>query len=302
MVLIGIGAGLALLLALLTFRAKVRHHRVVRLIHQTPVTTIADVVQSSTADQAAPFCPTHAVQGPTHAVQGRVVARETTRLTAPITGSSCVAYKVRVYDPGDGETPDENYIEDSKWVPWAVDDGTGLALASFDPFRPPKALREFYWFYWPGRTTTGDRFEDNTPEDNTPRSILTFILLSPQDREFPQDPEEPRDRVEHRSKPFDRLTSLYGERLAALLWARGPLLWWEESVLKEFGNEVFVLGRFTVRQGCVHFRDDSDSLFWFGSRSDALSHFQQRAQSSSLWVLIWGTVSVILAVVYLLFG
>jgi hypothetical protein len=157
---IGIGAGLALLLALLTFRAMVRHNRVVRLIHQTPVTTVADLVQSLTA-RADLAAPTHA------AVQGCVVARETTRLTAPITGSSCVAYKVRVYVPSDDyEVPDEDYIEDSKWVPWAINDSTGLALASFDPLRPnPAALHN----YWPGRTTTGDTFRDNTPH---PLSIL----------------------------------------------------------------------------------------------------------------------------------
>ncbi len=140
MVLIGIGAALALLLAILTLRAKARHNRAVRLIHQTPVTTIADLVQTFTA-HPDPSTRTHA------AVEGCIVARETTRLTAPITGSSCVAYEVRVfYDPGDDETPDKNYIEDSEWVPWAVDDGTGLALAPFNPFEPPKALNPDFRF------------------------------------------------------------------------------------------------------------------------------------------------------------
>ena len=148
---IGIGAVLALLLAFIMLLAKARHDRGVRLIHQTPVTTIADLVQSFTA-HADPASPTRA------AVQGCVVARDTTRLTAPITGSSCVAYKVRVYKASDDdEFPDTNYIEDSKWVPWAVDDGTGLALAPFNPFEPPKGYR--YPYYWPGRESTGDTFK-----------------------------------------------------------------------------------------------------------------------------------------------
>ncbi len=47
--LIGIGAGLALLLVFLTLRAKARRDRVVRLIRETPVTPIADLVQTFTA-------------------------------------------------------------------------------------------------------------------------------------------------------------------------------------------------------------------------------------------------------------
>ena len=130
--LVGIGAVLALLFALITFRARIRHARAVRLIHQTPVTPIGDLVQSFTA-HPDPSTRTHA------AVQGRVVPRETTRLTTPITGSSCVAYNVCVFhDWSEDEAP--NYIEDSKWVPWAVDDCTGLALAPFSPFEPPKRI------------------------------------------------------------------------------------------------------------------------------------------------------------------
>ena len=64
---IGIGAVLALLLAFIMLLAKARHDRGVRLIHQTPVTTIADLVQSFTA-HADPASPTRA------AVQGCVVA------------------------------------------------------------------------------------------------------------------------------------------------------------------------------------------------------------------------------------
>ncbi len=54
-----LGAAVALLLALLTLRAKARHDRAVRLIHQTPVTTVADLVQSFTA-RTDPASPTHA--------------------------------------------------------------------------------------------------------------------------------------------------------------------------------------------------------------------------------------------------
>ena len=145
MAFIGIGAILALLFALLGLRARARHNRTVRLIRQAPVTTIADLVQASTT-QAGLSAPTHA------AVQGRVVARETTRLTAPITGSCCVAYAVRVfYDEGDDD-PDTNYIEDSKWVQWAVDDGTGLAqvVPPFNPLKPPQIL-VYRYPYWPGQ-------------------------------------------------------------------------------------------------------------------------------------------------------
>ena len=169
---IGIGAVLALLLAFLTLRAKARHNRAVRLIHQTPVTTIADLVQTFTA-HPDPSTRTQA------AVQGCVVARETTRLTAPITGSSCVAYEVRVYETGDEDETSIYYIEDSKWVPWAVDDGTGLALAPFDPVDRPEPHRLAlirsepegfryrsplgYLPSWPGIQSSGATFK-NTPQ------------------------------------------------------------------------------------------------------------------------------------------
>ena len=268
---IGIGAVLALLLAFLTLRAKARHDRAVRLIHQTPVTPIADLVQSFTA-HADPASPTPA------AVQGRVVARETTRLTAPLTGSSCVAYKVRVYKLGDADNDDENYIEDSRWVPWAVNDGTGLALAPFNPLEYP--------FFWPGTKSSGDTFKD------APRQL-------------------------------DRVISHYGRgRLPSPEGWPSPSygdLSWEMSILKEFGNEVFLLGPCTVQEGCAHFQLGSgaariwnlshkflvaatDSLLWFGSRADALSHEQLSAKRSARWTKIWFTVSVIFAAAYLHFG
>ena len=247
MVFIGIGAVLALLLAILTLRAKARHNRAVRLIHQTPVTTIADLVQTFTAhaDRASP---THA------AVQGCVVARETKRLTAPITGSACVAYRVRVfYDPGEDD-PDENYIEDSKWVPWAVDDGTGLALAPFNPLELP------------GTQFSGDTFK------KTPQQL-------------------------------DRVVSHYGyQRLPSPGSRSYEDLSWEVSILKEFGNEVFLLGPCTVQEGCAHFHLGSDSILWFGSRADALSHEQLSLRNSARWAVIWFTVFVTLALVYLQFG
>ena len=96
MLYIAIGAVLALLLTISTIRAKARHERVARLLQETPVTPIADLVGAARTQ-------THA------AVQGRVVARESTRLTAPITGTSCVAYEVRVFDDGGEEVDDENY-------------------------------------------------------------------------------------------------------------------------------------------------------------------------------------------------
>ena len=235
----------------------------------------------------------------THAaVQGCVVARETTRLTAPLTGSSCVAYKVRVFhDPGEDDA-DENYIEDSKWVPWAVDDGTGLALSPF-LFNPvelgafialgaPEDLWGGYPLSWPGIESSGDTFK------NTPRQL-------------------------------DRVISHYGyQRLPTERWSRSHQdLSWEMSILKEFGNEVFLLGPCTVQEGCAHFQLGSDaariwnlshqflaaatdSLLWFGSRADALAHEQLAARSSARWAKIWFTVfaifAVVLAVVYLHFG
>ena len=200
--------------------ARIRHARAVRLIHQTPVTPIGDLVQSFTA-HPDPSTRTHA------AVQGCVVARDTTRLTAPITGSSCVAYEVRVfYDPGDDETPDKNYIEDSEWVPWAVDDGTGLALAPFNPFEPPKEFNRDHYCYWPGRESTGDTFKNNTPHHP-----LSISILPGQERE------------EASSSPLDRVISHYGrERLPSPEgWGSHSYedLSWEVSILKEFGNEVF---------------------------------------------------------------
>ena len=280
---IGIGAALALLLAFLTLRAKARHNRAVRLIHQTPIATIADLVQTFTA-HPDPSTRTHA------AVQGCVVARETTRLTAPITGSSCVAYEVRVfYDPGDDETPDKNYIEDSEWVPWAVDDGTGLALAPFNPFEPPKAFNRDHYCYWPGRESTGDTFKNNTPHHP-----LSISILPGQERE------------EASSSPLDRVISHYGrERLPSPEgWGSHSYedLSWEVSILKECGNEVFLLGPCTVQEGCAHFHLGSDSILWFGSRADALSSKQLSARSSARWAVIWLTVFVTLALVYLQFG
>ncbi len=98
---VGIGAVLALLLAINACRAVARHDRTARLIRKTPVTTIADLVQVATA-HAEPSTRT-----PNTAVEGRVVARKLTRLTAPITGSSCVAYEVRVFhDDGDEDEVD----------------------------------------------------------------------------------------------------------------------------------------------------------------------------------------------------
>ena len=261
---IGIGAVLALLLALITFRARIRHARAVRLIHQTPVTTIADLAQSFTA-HADPASPTRA------AVQGCVVARETTRLTAPITGSSCVAYKVRAYKASDEfADTDTNYIEDSKWVPWAVDDGTGLALAPFNPFEPPKTLHRDHYCYWPGRESTGYTFK-NTPQHLDP-------VISRYGRERLPSPEG------WGSHSYEDLS-------------------WEVSILKEFGNEVFLLGPCTsVQEGRAHFHLGSDSLLCFGSRADALSHEQLSARSSARWAVIWFTVFVIFTVVYLHFG
>ena len=156
--IIGVGAVLALLLSLLSLRAKARHHRAVRLIEQTPVTTIVDLVQASSTAHADPSTRTHA------AVQGRVVAKETTRLTAPITGSSCVAYKVWVFDDNQGEAADDDFIKDSKWgVRWAVDDGTGLALVV--PSNPWHWHLVEPWRFvsgWPGMESSEDTFA-NTP-------------------------------------------------------------------------------------------------------------------------------------------
>jgi hypothetical protein len=77
---------------------------------------------------------------------------------------------------------------------------------------------------------------------------------------------------------------------------------WEVRILKEFGNEVFLLGPYTVQDGCVHFQLGSDSILWFGSRADALSSKQLSLQCSAKWVVIWLTLSFILAVAYLYFG
>ena len=278
---VGIGAVLGLLFTLITLRAKIRHDRAVRLIHQTPVTPIADVVQSAHGD---PAIPTHA------AVQGRVVARETTRLTAPITGSSCVAYEVRVYDPGDDENPDTNYIKDSKWVPWAIDDGTGLALVPFNPFEPPNGV---FPCYWPGSESTGDTFKNNTEAFDRYLDPETLDLCA---------------KKERRSKmaTLDRVISHYGrERLPSPGGWLSPSyedLSWKVSILKEFGNEVFLLGPFTLQGGCAHFELDSDSLLWFGSRADALSHKHQRARAGARWAKIWFIVSVILAAAFFYLG
>jgi len=81
-------------------------------------------------------------------------------------------------------------------------------------------------------------------------------------------------------------------------WGRSHQdLSWEVSILKEFGNEVFLLGPYTVQEGCAHFQLDSDSVLCFGSRADVLSHEQLAARSSARWAKIWFTAFVILGVV-----
>ncbi len=204
MVLIGIGAVLALLPAFLALRAKARHDRVIRLIHETPVTPIAELVQSSKADPAVPILV---------AVQGHVVARKTTRLTAPITGRSCVAYNVHaLYKWSELGEPEENHIGDSTWVPWAVDDGTGPALAPFDPLEHRFGFVDGWQprYRWPRTESSGDTFK------NTPRQL-------------------------------ERVISHYGRwRLPS---PEGLLpdssdrkdLSWKVRILKEFGNKVFLL-------------------------------------------------------------
>ena len=261
MVLIGIGPVLALLLAFLTLRAKARHDRVIRLIHETPVTPIAELVQSSKADPAVPILA---------AVQGHVVARKTTRLTAPITGRSCVAYNVHVlYKWSELGEPEENHIGDSMWVPWAVDDGTGPALAPFDPLEHRFGFMDGWQprYRWPRTESSGDTFK------NTPQYL-------------------------------DLVIALYGQRLPWLRWYQTSrqLISWEEIIVKEFGNEVFLLGPCTVQEGRAHFQLGSDSLLWFGSRADAVSHEQLSARRSARWAKIWFIVFGILSVAYLHFG
>ena len=122
---------------------------------------------------------------------------------------------------------------------------------------------------------------------------------------------------------LDRVLSHYGpERLPSPGGWLSPSyedLSWEVSILKEFGNEVFLLGPCTVQEGCADFQLGSDAariwnlshqflaaatdwLLWFGSRADALSHKQQSARDSARWAKIWFIVSVILAATYLYFG
>ena len=72
-------AASALLLAFLTRRATDRHAGTARLIEQTPITTIADLVEASMTVGADPSTRASV------AVQGRVVAKEERRLTAPMT-------------------------------------------------------------------------------------------------------------------------------------------------------------------------------------------------------------------------
>ena len=299
--LIGIGAVLALLLVFLTLRAKARRDRVVRLIRETSVTSIADLVQSFAA-RTDPASPTHA------AVQGCVVARETTRLTAPITGSSCVAYEVSVYETGDEDETSIDYIEDSKWVPWAVDDGTGLALAPFDPVdRPephklalmrsePKGFRYRsplgYLPSWPGIQSSGATFK-NTPQQ-LDRVVSHYGYAWLPGRDLPY-------HVEKDSGGLSILESFGGldEQKIQRWLGDNESLAWEVRILKEFGNEVYLLGPYTIQEGCAHFQLGSDSLLWLGSRADALSHEQLSARSSARWAVIWFTVFVILSVVML---
>ena len=166
-------------------------------------------------------------------------------------------------------------------MPWAVDDGTGLALAAFNPLDPPKTLENRYP-YWPGKKSSGNTFKNES--SHQPLSILLL-----------QAPEKP--------SPLNRVISHYGRE-----WLPSSTGWlsrsyedlsWSETILREFGNEVFFLGPCTIHEGCARFELGSNSVLWFGSRVDALSHEQLSAQSSSRWTVIWSSGFLILAVVYL---
>ena len=135
-------------------------------------------------------------------------------------------------------------------------------------------LNRDHYYYWPGRESTGDTFKNNTPHHP-----LSISILPGQERE------------EASSSPLDSVISHYGrERLPSPEgWGSHSYedLSWEVSILKEFGNEVFLLGPCTVQEGSAHFHLGSDSLLCFGSRADALSHEQQCARSSARWAKIW---------------
>jgi hypothetical protein len=249
MILLGIGSGIAILLALWMLVAKLRHDRSIGLIQATPVTTVADLVK--------PAAPAFSGAVTIAAVLGRVAAVGTERLTAPITGDPCVAYKVRVYEPsGNDKTPDTEYIVDSAFVPWVVDDQTGLANVGFNPFDGHG--RGFFW--WRGTQYKREEY---------PFSLAEIIS------HYGPDP-----RGDEVSKPYKDLS-------------------WSVEFLSEYGNEVFLLSPCTIKQGCAHFDLDSESIFRFGTRHEALTAEQEWARDSVRWARIWTAVAAILGAVFL---
>ena len=168
---------------------------------------------------------------------------------------------------------------------------------------------------------TGDTFKDNTPHHASKETVWGRSLVEERLQALSILPGQEREEPSPSSSPLDRFISHYGrEHVPSRIWGRSHQdLSWEVSILKEFGNEVFLLGPCTVQEGRAHFQLGSDaariwnlshkflaaatdSLLWFGSRADALSHEQQSAKRSAHWVKIWFTVSVILAATYLYFG
>ena len=97
---LGIGAVVALLLALFSAQEKADHARAVRAIGQAPLTAIKDLIRDSAAhSEANSRC--------LGSVQGHVVAKETTRLSAPMTrGGPRNSDSLLRWDPDQGEVDD----------------------------------------------------------------------------------------------------------------------------------------------------------------------------------------------------
>ena len=267
MVFVGIGAVLFLILTLLTLRATYRHHRVIGLLRETPVSTVADLVQAS---------PPAYLSNLNHvAVRGHVVAGEETRLTAPITGRSCVAFEFAVFLDESDEDPATYFIKDAKFVPWAVNDGTGIARVV--PPTHPRDLKTHSGHYesWPGTEASTHQVK---------LSDFKKVISQYGKEDFPS------WAWQEKASRASRTTWIFPPQPSSAR-LRYQDFQWTERILREYGNEMLLVGPCTVHEGSVRFQH-TDSRFWFGSTEVALLQERSAVKRCLSWTLFCLTLSV----------
>lgn len=193
------------------------------------------------------------------------MANTATRLTAPLTHTPCIAYKIRVYTASTSDDdPDEEHIRDSDHTEWQINDGTGLAgvVPGRNPCDPQETFGDTHLRIhssWPGLEGS---------EGNT----LTPTYL-------------------------ERVVSRFGSND---LPSGDPTdVSWDETILREYGSEqVFAFGPCVVLTDSIQF--GSDALLWHGTRAEALSLLETKARRGVLWITMWMAAFALSAGGYLL--